>query len=96
MKTVSYPRESIIETLRTLNILVVSLDQIGSASHGVPKEKADAMLAEFIRDHEIFKKVAAARRILSDPFSRKVGADGMDELEREFQDVRYWTPTKAK
>ena len=63
---VTYPRKQIIEVLRTLNELVVSLDRIGSASYDMTKAENDAALADFIRRHKIFCKVAQARRILSE------------------------------
>jgi len=95
-KQVAYSRKKIIAVLRTLNELVVSLDQIGSASDDMTREENDAALADFIQQHKIFRKVAQARRILSAPFPTTLGADGMDELEREMQGVQYWKPRKRK
>lgn len=95
-KQVAYPREQIIEVLRTLEELVVSLDRIGSASHDMTTEDYHAALAEFIRRHKIASKAAQARRILSEPFPTTLGPDDMDELEREMQDVPYWKPRKRK
>lgn len=96
MKQVSYPRKKIIEVLRTLNELVVSLDRIGSGAADQTKKEHDATLAAFIQEHGIFKKVATARRILSEPFPTKLGPDDMDELEREMEGVRYWTSKSKK
>jgi hypothetical protein len=92
---IAYPRKQIIQVLRTLNELVVSLDRIGSASYEMTKEQNDAALHDFVRRHNIFRKTADARRILSAPFSTAVGADGMDELEREMQRIRYWKVGKG-
>ncbi|MEO6994398.1 MAG: hypothetical protein ABI273_12260 [Lacunisphaera sp.] len=94
MKKVSYPRQKIIEVLRTLNELVVSIDRIGSAAYDQTKKEHDAALAAFIQKHDIFKKAASARRILSEPFSTKLGPDDMDELEREMEGVQYWEPKR--
>ena len=96
MKQVSYPRKKIVEVLRTLEEIVVSLDRIGSGAHDQTKEEHDATVAAFIQKHAIFKKAAKARRILSDAFSRELGPDDMEELEREMQGVRYWTSRKKK
>jgi hypothetical protein len=93
---ISYPRKQIIQVLRTLNELVVSLDRIGSASYDMSKAQNDAALTDFVRRHKIFRKTAEARQILSTPFSSAVGADGMDELEREMQRVRYWKVSKKR
>ncbi len=91
-----YPRKQIITVLRTLNELEVSLDRIGSASYDMTEVEYRAALSDFIKRHKIFRKAAQARRILSAPFSSKVGADGMDELEREMQDVPYWKFSKNR
>ena len=93
---ISYPRKDVIAVLRTLNELVVSLDQLGSASYDMTKAASDAALSDFLRRHNIYRKTAEARRILSAPFSTALGADEMDELEREMQDVKYWNDRKRK
>jgi hypothetical protein len=93
---VSYPRKQIIEVLRTLNELVVSLDRIGSASRDMTKVDSHAALWDFIRRHDIFRKAARARRILSEPFPATLGPDDMEELEREMQDVPHWKAKKRK
>jgi hypothetical protein len=95
-KKISYPRKQIIQVLRTLNELVVSLDRIGSASYDMTKAQSDAVLSDFIRRHKIFRKVADARRILSVPFSTVVDTDGMDELERKMQRIRHWKISRKR
>ena len=93
---ITYSRKNVVTVLRTLNEFVVSLDHIGSASYDMTKTEHDAALTDFIRRHKIFRKMAEARAILSEPFATKLGADDMDDLEREMQDVRYWKATKKK
>jgi hypothetical protein len=93
---IAYPRKKIIEVLRTLEELVVSLDRIGSASYDMTKAQNDAALSDFIRRHKIFRKAAQARRVLSEPFPTALGSDDMDELEREMEDVPYWKARKKK
>ncbi len=96
MKTITYSRKKVIEVLRTLDEIVVSLDHLGSASYEMTKRQSLEALDDFISRHRIFRKTTKARTILSSAFSRRLGADGMDELEREMQDVPYWTPRKGK
>jgi hypothetical protein len=55
---ISYPRKKILEVLRTLNELVVSLDQLGSAE--MSKHEHDAAVSDFIQRHRIFRKTARA------------------------------------
>jgi len=93
---ITYSRKKIIVALRTLNELVVSLDRIGSASYDMSKAEHDAVLSDFIQGHKIFRKVAQARAILSEPFPTTIGPDDMSELEREMENVPYWKPRKKK
>lgn len=91
---ITYPRKKIIAVLRTLNELVVSIDQIGSASYDMTKKENDAALADFLERHKIFQKMAQARAILSTPFSSGLDSNGMGELEREMDGILYWNDKK--
>ena len=92
---VTYKREDIINILRDLNMIVVSLDRIGAEYSIHPDRKSDeelnTLLADFIFEWNVPKKIANARKILDEAFSRELGEDDMDELEREFQDLQYWS-----
>src|SRR5262245_13318026 len=94
-KQITYQRRRVIAVLRTLNELVVSLDQIGSASYDMTKAEHQAAISEFMGP-KMFRKLARARAILSAPFSTELGADEMDELEREMQGIEYWSDRKRK
>jgi hypothetical protein len=91
---ISYPRKKVLEVLRTLNELVVSLDQLGSAE--MTKQKHDAAVSDFIQRHRIFRKAARARQILSEPFPDELGPDAMSELEREMEGIQYWRDRRRK
>jgi hypothetical protein len=93
---VTYSRKEVLAVLRTLNEFVVSLDHVGSASYDTTSAEHDAALTDFIQRHKVFRKMAQARAILSKPFTGPVGPDGMDELEREMQGIRYWKRGKKK
>ena len=91
---ICYSREEILKVLRTLNCFVVSLDRIGSSTAALPRGQQDQILREFIDGWDMTRQLARARRILSEPFSDELGEDDMDELEREMQDVPYWSFNK--
>jgi hypothetical protein len=91
---ISYPRKKVLEVLRTLNELVVSLEQLGSAE--MTKQEHDAAVSKFIQRHRIFRKAARARLILSEPFSDELGPDEMSELEREMEGIQYWRDRRRK
>ena len=91
MPNIEYPQESALDVLRTLDELVVSLDRIGAATADLTPERRAAIIDTFIRDHDIFRKAARARAILSEPFPTALGPDDMEFLEREMRSVSYWT-----
>jgi hypothetical protein len=101
-----------VEVLRELNLIVVSLDRIGSASVVDGKGKAryvkgnrhltgDPELAaklteDFFVEWQILRRLAWARYILDGGFSRDLGPDDMDELERELEGTIYWRSDQTK
>ena len=85
-------REDLLKVLRNLEVVVVSLDRVGSYSSDLSKETQNELLADFIDRWEVFDKLAESRGILSEYFGRALGDDDMDELERALQDVEYWNP----
>lgn len=94
-ESVCYKRSDIIDILRDLNMMVVSLDRIGSEySTRKSDEEYLTLTSNFIDDWDITRKLARMRQTLSDAFSYKLGEDDMDELEREFQNLRYWSKKK--
>ena len=94
---VCYKRKDIIRILADLNLMVVSLDRIGSHySDCRSVEEYHALSSNFLDDWKILQKLANARKTLDSAFSAELGDDDMDELEREFQDMQYWTIKNPK
>ena len=94
---VSYSKKDIIKILADLNMMVVSLDRIGSYySQCATEEEYHALSSNFLDEWKIFRKLANARKILDTAFSNELGDDEMDELEREFKDLQYWTINNPK
>jgi hypothetical protein len=93
----TYPKAAIVDLLRDLNVMVVSTDRIGSAWNDRQNdEEYNAMFVKFFDEFGFFRKLADARTLLSEPFSNEVGEDGMDELERQMQDLHYWDGSAAQ
>ncbi len=90
--TVTYKKKDIINILRDLNMIVVSLDRIGSEwTNRKSDEDYHALSSNFLTEWDLTRKLANARKILDEAFSNELGEDDMDELEREFQDIQYWS-----
>jgi hypothetical protein len=86
-------REDAVRALRHLEIIVPSLDQLGSASASMTREEYERATAAFIDDWDVTRRLSEVRRVLSAQFPEDPGPDGMDDLERELQDVVHWTPS---
>ena len=84
-------RRVLITALRQLEMVVVSLDHVGSATAGASEIEQALVLRKFIIEWGVFGRLAEARALLGDYFSREPGPDDLEELERELQDVRYWS-----
>jgi hypothetical protein len=94
--TIVLSRNDLLRVLSYLNILVVSLDRIGSACCDVDKQECLQMLDEFLTDWQALQMLAQARKVLSKPFSDELGPDDMDELERAMQHLAYWRSSHRK
>jgi hypothetical protein len=89
--TVTYKRGDIVAVLRDLNLIVVNLDRIGSASVGEDEATSHQWLYEFVISWRVFRRLAEARAILSDAFSYALGPDDIDELARLMGEVPKWS-----
>jgi len=65
---VTYPRKKVIAVLRTLNELVVSLDQIGSASYDMTEAKRQAALSDFMRPQDVSEAGSCSRHFVGSFF----------------------------
>jgi hypothetical protein len=94
MDEITYPRAEIVQVLRDLNILVVSIDRIGSYTHDMSSSEAATLLDEFLDAWDVWPRLVRARRLLSAPFSTELGPDDREELERELEGTPYWSPSR--
>lgn len=89
---VCYRKKDIIKILAYLNMMVVSLDRIGSSYEDCESdEEYHTLSSNFLDNWRVLPKLSRVRTILDAPFSNELGDDNMDELEREFKDLEYWS-----
>ena len=81
-------RNDVKRALLQLEILIPSLDRLGSEFADEPS-KYQSALASFVEDWNVFGRLTEMRKILSAAFED-------DELEREFSDVPSWSPIDPK
>lgn len=84
-------RRDLITALRHLEMVVVSLDHVGSATADATDVEQGLVLRKFMIEWSVFGRLAEVRALLGDYFSREPGPDDIDELERELYDVRCWS-----
>ena len=87
--SVTYDREDIIRILKDLEMIVPSLDRIGSLVSDTPPEVIARILDDFVTDWDVAQRLAAARRSLWKPFDD-------DELEKLLEDVPHWRDSARK
>jgi hypothetical protein len=91
--SMSHSREDIISILRDLEMIVPSLDRLGTAAAFDPEHDA-ARVRDFIDQWQVTQRLAKIRGLLSEPFPLTLGADNKDELERLMEDVPHWTESR--
>ncbi len=88
---VSVRTADLLKIVRHLDTIVVSLDRVGSATAELSRAEQAEVLTSFHDDWDVSKRLSACRTTLFDYFSRELGDDDMDELERELENQRYWS-----
>jgi hypothetical protein len=88
---VEYNKDEIIEVLRHINGIVVSLDRLGAAHTDMTNDLWRKAVVDYFLNSESLRSLAKCRKVLSAPFPSELGEDNMDELERELEDSEYWS-----
>ena len=90
-RRVALDRSKLVAVLRDLEMIVLSLDRIGSSEQDMSEVEFWEASSRFLRDWSVARRLLTARMMLSEPFSDELGPDDMDELERLVHDVPHWT-----
>ncbi|MGC5699158.1 hypothetical protein J4P02_03025 [Pseudomonas sp. NFXW11] len=89
---ISLSGEQALEALAELEFMLLSLHRMGSHYQGRPVADYQRATTEFIDQQGVTQRLAKVRRILSEPFDRRLGADDMDDIERHVQGIELWRP----
>ncbi len=93
---VKFSKSELIEVLRDLDMIVVSLERIQSNYGQGDRDTYDRVMNEFMRQWDVTRRLGKVRNTLSQHFSRQRDEYDQDELTREMVDVSYWSgPTAA-
>lgn len=80
---VEFDKAQVVQVLRWLEEIVLSLDQIETHAAGIEPSVMVQMKSDFIDDWDVCRKLAQIRSILSKPIA-------YDELEDLMADVPHW------
>lgn len=91
MKKVEYKQDEIVNVLKDINEFVVSLDQIRNVHHEFGEKAWKEEIIDYLVSRKVLDRLANIREVLQEPFSNELGDDDMSYLEREMEEVEYWT-----
>ena len=91
-KHVNYSREEMLDVLKTINLLVVSLNSIAMASVDNPKIHLAEEILKFLQDNDLLDKLANMREVISEPFDGEMISEDVSLLEHMMKDLEYWKP----
>jgi hypothetical protein len=86
----SLAEDSLVKILADLELIVVSLDRIGTSTGDDTEGRMRA--AEFLEDEGVFRRLAHARRVLSDVFDAGASSETVRKFEARLARLRYWKP----
>jgi hypothetical protein len=96
-KKITLSGEELIEALKEIELILISLHKMGSYYGEKFIESEDKYRAEyeiettrFIDDWKVTRRLAKVRRILSEKFDDTLDEDDMDDLERAMDGIKYW------
>lgn len=82
--------DEVIEALKEINVILISLHDMGSYFIGKDIQEYEKETTRFIDEWKVTHRLAKIRGILSKKFDSTLGNDDMDDLERAMEGLKYW------
>lgn len=84
--------------IKEIAYVLISLNKIAEYYyHGTDEQPTEQTAIDyalettrFIDQNQITRRLAKARRVVSEKFDNKLGDDEMDDVERELELLKYW------
>src|SRR5687767_1203612 len=88
---IALSRDEALEILRQINVILISLHQMGS--HYMDKDRAsyEKETTRFIDEWKVTHRLSSIRRAITSKFDLAAGPDKMDEVERALEGLKYWS-----
>ena len=90
-KSITISGEDLINVLKEIELILVSLHDMGPYYVDHDKKNYEAETTRFIDEWQVTKRLAYVRKVLSEKFDLTLGDDDMDDLERAMESVKYWS-----
>lgn len=95
-RSISITGEDAVRVLREIELILISLRNIGSHYAALQADGGDAdayarETCRFVDDWRVTERLASARAILSNAFDSTLGDDDMDDLERAMESLPHWS-----
>lgn len=90
---IHYNGEDIINILKEINYILISLHDMGSyyaESMNEKRQEYEKETTAFIDNSLVCDRLASVRAKLSESFDLSFGEDDMDDIERACSDIKYW------
>ena len=84
-------KTELLEILKELNVIVVSLDRIGSYHSEISEQESNKIISDFINNWDVFRKLANIRRILDAKLNEHINTVTREKLDEEFEALEYWS-----
>lgn len=82
--------EEAIEILKEIEIMLISLHDMGSYYMNRDTREYEKETTRFIDEWKVTHRLARIRGVLSKKFDNTLGDDDMDDLERAMEKLKYW------
>lgn len=79
-----------LEILKEINLILVSLHDMGSYYMDKDTIEYEKETTRFIDEWKVTSRLAKIRAVLSEKFDSTLGDDNMDDLERVMERLKYW------
>ena len=90
-QTIEIRKSELLEVLRDLDMIVVSLERIRAHRRGLDPTLHARIAADFLEQWDVARRLDKARTMMARHFSKSSDEQNMDELARELVDVSYWS-----
>ena len=93
-ETLSYKGEDILNILKEIDFILISLRDIGRfyvEDINNKRQEYEKETTDYIDNYKVCERLAHIRCKLTEAFDRTLGDDDMDDIERACCNIKYWS-----